>query len=50
MKVPLQAICLLERGKNNSIDLISIKEALPLILKQTILPKIKISLIIYLIC
>ena len=39
MKVPLQAICLLERGKNNSIDLISIKEALPLILKQTILPK-----------
>ena len=39
MKVPLQAICLLERDKNNSINLISIKEALPLILKQTILPK-----------
>ncbi|WP_304960458.1 hypothetical protein [Thomasclavelia cocleata] len=39
MKVPLQAICLLERGKNNSIDLIPTKDALPLILKQTILPK-----------
>lgn len=39
MKVPLQAICLLERGKNNSIDLISAKKALPLILKQTIFPK-----------
>lgn len=39
IKVPLQAICLLERGKDNSIDLISVKKALPLILKQTILPK-----------
>ncbi|WP_257606850.1 hypothetical protein [Thomasclavelia cocleata] len=39
MKVPLQAICFLERGKDNSIDLIPTKDALPLILKQTIFPK-----------
>ena len=39
LKVPLQAICLLERGKENSIDLIPVKKAIPLILKQTILPK-----------
>ncbi|WP_286669484.1 hypothetical protein [Thomasclavelia cocleata] len=39
MRVPLQAICFLERGKDNSIDLIPTKDALPLILKQTILPK-----------
>ena len=39
MRVPLQAICFLERGKDNSIDLIPTKDALPLILKQTIFPK-----------
>ncbi len=37
--VPLQAIYMFERGKENSIDLIDVKEAVSLILKQTILPR-----------
>lgn len=39
LKVPLQAICMLERGVNNSITLIDSKKSISLILQQTILPK-----------
>lgn len=39
LKVPLQAICMLERGVKNSIELIDTKKAIPLILQQTILPR-----------
>lgn len=44
MRVPLKSICMLERGIENNIKQIEIKEALPLIFKQTILPKEKILL------
>ena len=37
-RVPVQGICMLERGKENKIWLISAKEALSLIMQQTILP------------
>lgn len=39
LKIPLQAICMLERGVENSIDLIDTKGAISLILQQTILPR-----------
>ena len=38
ISVPLRAICLLERGAENSIERISKKEALPFIIKQTYRP------------
>ena len=44
LRVPLQAICMLERGIENRIDLITTKKAIPLILQQTILPRNQIML------
>jgi len=36
--VPLKAICILERGKENAICQISVKEALPMLLQQSFRP------------
>lgn len=38
IKVPLQGICFIERSKTNHIESISAKEAIPLILNQTVRP------------
>lgn len=38
VKIPLQGICFLERGKTNRIERISSKEAIMLILNQTVRP------------
>ena len=38
MTVPLQGICILERGKENRIERISVSEALPMLLHQSYCP------------
>lgn len=39
LKIPVRAVVFLERGEENQIEPLSVKEAIPLLMKQTLRPK-----------